>query len=1166
MDNVSGTAGNDTIKATAATMGSLDTVDAGAGVDTLSIVDAGDVLTQPVTFTGLERMEVSAVGSIGAVAAGSAATPAVREIDQLSFAARTLDVVTFTGASADTGDTIKITNGTAAADTTYTYSAVTGKWSDGTNSYDTALAAVAAGLNARVAGSAAVGTDGKLYTTNDITGTAPASAAYNLVWTEASGTSVTAPSLATQDADALVQGGTFTVTYAGVTVTTAALGASPTKTDAAGLIAGAINAIAGGTVATVIGEQVVVTAPVAGTALPAYTITYAPAAGVSGSTFNSLVAKTDSVANAAAGTSTAQSAATFATSAADTSVVLSAGDEIVASAASTASVKATSGSTVRISGGADVTVTAGDSVQLSSGTGAISVTVASAAALSSNLAASSTTGWLGGAAGAGIFVRGGTSVTISQNDGVWSSGAYSDFSDNSIQVGANPVNASGTNGAGSSGTGAIATATATGYPEVIGNRTSAPTGDVSVTVRSTGTDTSGYRNVHYGAGDVKVFMNGGSTASVTGANSVTITDIQTTLTKSSSTADALPGVSKLTTVNLTGIRGGSAAATVNSDAIQAINVSDSSASVTVNSNTGANTGNIALSAGNSTVTLSHANATSVTVTGTAGGGFQKVDGNLVTSTASTVTLTTGKATSLAFAGSGEVTLAASTLSALKSITSTASGTLNLGTLTSYGKLTSVDLSGGTGSVTATIGATIASTLTPATDYGFAYVGSGGADVVALTGAMKSGTNALGAAISNTINLGGGNDLLLRGHSNAAIQGGSAVSGGDGIDTIAASLLNSGNAAQITGFEVLGLDLTSGTYDAALLPNAIGLAMLARGGTYTNVVTNEALSIVMGVGFDTNPSTTVTTLNFGTAVAAGTADAYSVTFATSAPTSTAANRTDADAGVLDISGIESVSLVSGGTGFINNQIRLVDTSARTLTLSGAQNLTVHFGGTINDDSSATNFFGTTGTSADSNGVSLIDASAMTGRLTIDTTDVGVAFVGLTVNGGSAADTVTLAGKATVNLGAGDDVLTAVDATTVTLGAGRDVVNVHGTAITVGATLATEAEATAKLVTIRDFSVGDSLDFVSGSNTGGSASAVSAITPLSATSLEAALNALADATATISWGQYGGNTYIVFDASSSTSGGLDTSDIVVKLDGLVDLSNSVFNTTTGIFTFG
>lgn len=56
-------------------------------------------------------------------------------------------------------------------------------------------------------------------------------------------------------------------------MTTAALDGTATVLEVNTLVANAINAIAGSTVASIVGNQVVVTAPVAGTALPTITIT-----------------------------------------------------------------------------------------------------------------------------------------------------------------------------------------------------------------------------------------------------------------------------------------------------------------------------------------------------------------------------------------------------------------------------------------------------------------------------------------------------------------------------------------------------------------------------------------------------------------------------------------------------------------------------------------------------------------------------------------------------------------------------------------------------------------------------------------------------------------------------------------------------------------------------
>jgi len=66
--------------------------------------------------------------------------------------------------------------------------------------------------------------------------------------------------------------GSYTVTWSGLTVITAATDVSATKAESAILVANAINSLAGPSVASAVGEQVVITAPVAGTALPTYTV------------------------------------------------------------------------------------------------------------------------------------------------------------------------------------------------------------------------------------------------------------------------------------------------------------------------------------------------------------------------------------------------------------------------------------------------------------------------------------------------------------------------------------------------------------------------------------------------------------------------------------------------------------------------------------------------------------------------------------------------------------------------------------------------------------------------------------------------------------------------------------------------------------------------------
>ena len=953
------------------------------------------------------------------------------------------------------------------------------------------------------------------------------------------------------------------VTVGGVSLTVGTAAADATVPN----IVSAINSIlndgygtTGVAYAVASGSVVTITADVAGVALP--TIAFAAGSStVSGTTTTGdgdfAQSGTDNSSGAGADVFTktiqanqkatdAVSASTFSAMTGATEVSITAATTANVSSVSTAATTVSAGGAVVLSGGASQAVTTADSVQVSGGVGAVSVTAL--AAPSTSLASVSGTGW---SAGAGVFVRGGTTVSITETAGSSSSGSAPAGNSSAIQVGANPANSTaGTAGANS---GARVSNAVTGA-EVVGNLSSAPTGDVASVVRTLYTGTNGLTNVAYGSGDVKFFMNGGSTASVAGAKTVSITDVQTVLTKASTTADALAGISKLTTVNLTGVAGLSSAVAIKSDAIATISAVDTTSTITVTSNTGANTGGIALNVANSTVTLAHANATSVSVGGAAGSGRQSVGSTLVAvNQGSTVTLTTAKATSLEFSGANDVTLASSTLTALTTITSSATGAVNLGTVTGYAKVTSVDMSNAGGSASATLGATISGA---ATDRGFAYTGSAGSDTVTLAGVMKSGTSALGAAIANTINLGAGNDLLLS-NGSGSIASGSAVNGGSGTDTIAASLLNAGNAAQITGFELLGLDKASGTYDTDLLAGAAGLVLFAQGATYTNVDTAQSLNVVANVG------TASTTLQFAASQVVGTSDSYTVNFAAKGDVTASANPTDVDAGTLVVQGVENVTINSGkASGFADNVIDLTSANLKTVTINGDMRLFLGFDGT-----NGTNAAGGGGA------VKLIDGSTATGAITINTTNVVADNVeGLVLKTGSGNDAVTLAANVdTVNLGAGDDsVTTAALAVSLTLGAGKDTALVAASKIGAVAVAgsATLDEATARLVTIKDAAKGDTIDFEA-ATTAGSANALGAATSVGgATSLLDALNALANSTNKVAWTVYGGNTYVLYDAdnlgSAADTDGVELNDIIVKFDGAFDFSTALYGATAGALT--
>lgn len=320
-----------------------------------------------------------------------------------------------------------------------------------------------------------------------------------------------------------------------------------------------------------------------------------------------------------------------------------------------------------------------------------------------------------------------------------------------------------------------------------------------------------------------------------------------------------------------------------------------------------------------------------------------------------------------------------------------------------------------------------------------------------------------------------------------------------------------------------------------------------GATVNNVAAGVGLTVT---GSDTTPAATPTTIGVKGA-AAGTADSFAITFAgTAGAGATEAAPTGIDVGTVVVDNVEALTVASSGTGFVANTLTLTDSKLKTLTITGDKALTVDFAGTN----------GTNG--ATGGAVSLIDGSAATGKLNINTTNVTAdsAAAGLTVKGGSAADTITLVGhKATVDAGAGNDtiVTAATFGGTLTGGAGNDKFDVAASVAT-GTT-----EAAAVLTTITDFAAGDSVKLLTANALAGAT--LGAKTALDATvtniDLALAIASLTDAANEVSWFQYGTNTYIV--ANDGTTG-FAAGDLVVKLTGLVDLTNATLDGATAYLT--
>lgn len=600
-------------------------------------------------------------------------------------------------------------------------------------------------------------------------------------------------------------------------------------------------------------------------------------------------------------------------------------------------------------------------------------------------------------------------------------------------------------------------------------------------------------------------------AGALGADSVLVSDVTSAVSTKTLTSVTLNGLSTVGTVGAYTSNGN---ATLTGDALTNVTlVGNKANTVTVVNGTTAHTLNL-----------------TVTDTGSTGANTVVTD-----VAAKTIALTT---TNSAATKTSYITLTGET--AATAVTAAGAGKLNLD-LTGAAAATSFDGSAATGDLTlAGINAGVLSiktgagndTFTTTATAKFAVDAGAGNDIVTLGTAVAAGS---------TINLGAGNDTLLVTTGSVAASTSTNVTvidGGAGIDSVSASLINAANAAQFKNFEGLDLSATA-NLDVELLTGSVIQTLSLNGhvGATTGVVSNVAAGVGLTVAGDNSAGTA--TIGVKGAIG-GAADAFTITFAGADVSGATAVAANIKAGQVNVNGIETLSVVSAGGANTWNSINVGDTHLQTLNLSGAKNLGVTFTGTIGTDVGG------------GEGLKLVDGSTATGKLAIDFTGSTVANdsnVGLTVKGGSADDIITLTTKATVLAGAGDDIIVSAAAGgTFTGGAGKDSFDLHLT----GVTGLTEATGVLK-TTITDIAAGDSITLGTGAIGAGALGAKVALDG-TVTNLDAAL-ALASNNAvagTVTWFQYGNNTYVVENTDGTT--GIDATDIVVKLTGTVDLSLS------------
>ena len=342
----------------------------------------------------------------------------------------------------------------------------------------------------------------------------------------------------------------------------------------------------------------------------------------------------------------------------------------------------------------------------------------------------------------------------------------------------------------------------------------------------------------------------------------------------------------------------------------------------------------------------------------------------------------------------------------------------------------------------------------------------------------------------------------------------SIDGGAGIDTVAARLINSNNAAAFKGFEVL--DLTGGTsnggaLDVSQMTGSTITGVLLDGGTTSNATLNGLSLSPSGfnVNVTGNSGNHVTTLNFNDVSA--TNDVLNYTFN---PTLTTA----AYAGTVRSDGIETININSSGIAGTFNRLTITDDALKSLVITGNRPL----------DLAVTAQNGVAGVSQ----LTSIDGSADTGNLSIVlSTPIATVQSALNIKTGSGNDSISVTTSAVAgSVGS-----------TVTTGTGTD---------TIGVTTAIARDTNAvQFTTITDFAQGDRISF--GTNITSVDQAVFGVPPIDlSTAVTLALQG--QATTVARWFSYNSNTYVV----NNTDGvaGFSSGDIVVKLSGTVDLSTA------------
>lgn len=620
------------------------------------------------------------------------------------------------------------------------------------------------------------------------------------------------------------------------------------------------------------------------------------------------------------------------------------------------------------------------------------------------------------------------------------------------------------------------------------------------------------------------------------------------------------GADKLATVVLDGNTG---AATITSDVLTSLSLANTNQSATITAAAGTRALELNLNAVTGG-TIADAEATSVKVTASG-------------SNSSGITLSAAKATSVTIDAAKDLTLTSLNAAVATTVTISGAGKTTLSALATA-KLATIDASGTSGGVV----------VTPSLGTDIAFTGGSGKDSVTVGLTTKA------------ISMGDGDDTVVL--SGAGVGTGGSISGGAGTDTLSMTATNANTtnasksdstfATSVTGFEKLVLT-GGGT-------NTIDLSKLGITGWVDASGATAATLNKFGANGTLSLTAATTAVTVSLADATGSSDVLNIALGNTAGTAF---------GTVTASGVETVNINSDDTATtatgITHSLTLVDTAAKTIKVTGDAGLTLTHAGTaltLLDASAVTKDGAVTFTSANLAAAATIKTGAGNDVITVDNATTKAVTIeagdgdntisaqnglGNTITSGKGDATITVTGgNNTITTGEGDATITAGGGNnTITLGKGTNTVTVGNgnntivggsgdDTITFGTGLNTVTGGGGDdtfhvpvspngniYSTITDAGAGDVIVFATDKGTeawlGGTAAAAK-ITLAGTASFDSYLNAAAagngGTNGSVAWFQFGGDTYVVYDVSASTTAFVAGADTVVKLSGLVELKDS------------